>query len=231
MRRAPSSTSRARSTSCCSTCRCPARAVSKASSSCAPAIRSCPIVVVSALEDPRIIHEVMQCGAAGFISKSTRGADLGRALEDVMSGSVVLPKGYQPPAPSGARRLRSRRAHRHADAAAGARAAHAAPGPAQQADRLRSRRRRDDGEGARLGDPAQAEGGLAHAGGDRGGEDRLRFDPRRPARATSRRPRWCRAGEKVQHQRAQLRRLHRLQQHLATAARVPRRRSPGCDRR
>ena len=43
----------------------------------------------------------MQCGAAGFISKSTRGADLGRALEDVMAGSVVLPKGYQPPAASG----------------------------------------------------------------------------------------------------------------------------------
>ena len=60
-----------------------------------------PVVVVSALEDPRIIHEVMQCGAAGFISKSSRGADLGRALEDVMSGSVVLPKGYQPPAASG----------------------------------------------------------------------------------------------------------------------------------
>jgi len=60
-----------------------------------------PVVIVSALEDPRIIHEVMQCGAAGFISKSSRGADLGRALEDVMSGSVVLPKGYQPPAPSG----------------------------------------------------------------------------------------------------------------------------------
>jgi DNA-binding NarL/FixJ family response regulator len=61
-----------------------------------------PIVVVSALEDVRIIHEVMQCGAAGFISKSTRGPDLGRALEDVMSGSVVLPKGYQPPAAPGA---------------------------------------------------------------------------------------------------------------------------------
>jgi DNA-binding NarL/FixJ family response regulator len=57
-----------------------------------------PIVVVSALEDARIIHEVMQCGAAGFISKSTRGGDLSRALKDVMEGSVVLPKGYQPPA-------------------------------------------------------------------------------------------------------------------------------------
>ncbi len=56
-----------------------------------------PIVVVSALEDSRIIHEVMTCGAAGFISKSTRGADLGRAIQDVMEGSVVLPKGYEPP--------------------------------------------------------------------------------------------------------------------------------------
>jgi DNA-binding NarL/FixJ family response regulator len=40
----------------------------------------------------------MRCGAAGFISKSTRGGDLSRALKDVMEGSVVLPKGYQPPA-------------------------------------------------------------------------------------------------------------------------------------
>lgn len=56
-----------------------------------------PIVVVSALEDPRIVHEVMSCGAAGFISKSTRGPELGDAIREVMSGSVVLPKGYRPP--------------------------------------------------------------------------------------------------------------------------------------
>lgn len=56
-----------------------------------------PIVVVSALEDPRIIHEVMTCGAAGFISKSTRGLELGNAIREVLSGSVVLPKGYRPP--------------------------------------------------------------------------------------------------------------------------------------
>lgn len=70
-----------------------------------------PIVVVSALEDPRIIHEVMTCGAAGFISKSTRGSELGRAIKDVMAGSVVLPKGYHPPqadAPSGASDLTAR---------------------------------------------------------------------------------------------------------------------------
>ena len=70
-----------------------------------------PIVVVSALEDPRIIHEVMTCGAAGFISKSSRGSDLGRAIKDTLAGAVVLPKGYRPPqadAPFGASDLATR---------------------------------------------------------------------------------------------------------------------------
>jgi DNA-binding NarL/FixJ family response regulator len=56
-----------------------------------------PIVVVSALQDARIVHDVLQCGAAGFISKSTRGADLGRALQQVLDGSVVVPDDYRPP--------------------------------------------------------------------------------------------------------------------------------------
>ena len=56
-----------------------------------------PIVVVSALEDSRIIHEVLQCGVAGYISKSTRGSELGRALKDAVDGELVVPKGYEPP--------------------------------------------------------------------------------------------------------------------------------------
>jgi DNA-binding NarL/FixJ family response regulator len=60
-----------------------------------------PIVVISALDDARIIQEVMLCGVAGYISKSSRGGDLGRALRDVMDGVVVVPKDYQPPGPSG----------------------------------------------------------------------------------------------------------------------------------
>jgi DNA-binding NarL/FixJ family response regulator len=64
-------------------------------------LRACypklPIVIVSALEDPRIIDEVIIYGAAGFISKSTSGSDLATAIRDVMAGSVVLPKGYQLP--------------------------------------------------------------------------------------------------------------------------------------
>jgi DNA-binding NarL/FixJ family response regulator len=57
-----------------------------------------PILVVSAHEDPRIIHEAMTCGAAGYISKSVKKRDLSEAIQDVMAGLVVLPKGYEPPA-------------------------------------------------------------------------------------------------------------------------------------
>jgi len=56
-----------------------------------------PILVVSAHEDPRIIHEAMTCGAAGYISKSVRKRDLADAIQDVMAGLVVLPKGYVQP--------------------------------------------------------------------------------------------------------------------------------------
>lgn len=56
-----------------------------------------PIVVVSALEDPRIIHEVMSYGAAGFIAKSVGREELAHSLKTAMEGSVTLPKGYIPP--------------------------------------------------------------------------------------------------------------------------------------
>ena len=181
-----------------------------------------PIVVVSALEDARIIHEVMTCGAAGFISKSTRGSDLGLAIQSVMDGVVVLPERLPAAAPrcAGRRHLRPDRAAGDAHAATGARAADAAPGSAQQADRFRPRCGRDDGQGARLGDPAQAARFLAHAGGDRGFQDRFQFRSSRTLRAgqaanaqspsaAAERP------HEVVHQRAQLGRLHRLQEQLA----------------
>ncbi len=57
-----------------------------------------PILVVSAHEDPRIVHEAMSCGAAGYIYKSAKKGELAEAIQDVMAGLVVLPKGYQPPA-------------------------------------------------------------------------------------------------------------------------------------
>lgn len=54
-----------------------------------------PIVVVSALEDPRIVHDVMGYGAAGFISKSASRDEIGNSLKEVMDGSLTLPKGYR----------------------------------------------------------------------------------------------------------------------------------------
>lgn len=56
-----------------------------------------PIVIVSAMEDARIVHEAMTCGAAGFIPKSVKKTELAEAIREVMTGSVVLPKGYSAP--------------------------------------------------------------------------------------------------------------------------------------
>lgn len=56
-----------------------------------------PIVIVSALEDPRIVHEAMACGASGFIFKSVRRVELAEAIQAVLAGAVTLPKGYSPP--------------------------------------------------------------------------------------------------------------------------------------
>ncbi len=53
-----------------------------------------PVVICSALEDPRIVHEALTYGAAGFIAKTVRKSELAQAIKDVMSGSVYLPESY-----------------------------------------------------------------------------------------------------------------------------------------
>lgn len=59
-----------------------------------------PIVIVSALEDSRIVQEAVSLGAAGFIPKSARKAELAEAIETVFQGGLTLPKSYQPPVTS-----------------------------------------------------------------------------------------------------------------------------------
>ena len=59
-----------------------------------------PIVIVSAMDDRRIIHTAMTCGAAGYISKSINKSELVKAIQTVMDGNVSLPDGYVPPEPS-----------------------------------------------------------------------------------------------------------------------------------
>jgi DNA-binding NarL/FixJ family response regulator len=55
-----------------------------------------PVVVVSGLEDSRIVAEALACGVAGFIPKSVRKPELASAIRDIMSGMVYVPEWYAP---------------------------------------------------------------------------------------------------------------------------------------
>jgi len=55
-----------------------------------------PIVVVSGHDEPRIISEALSYGAAGYIPKSVRKADLAEAIRSVMEGAVYVPENYEP---------------------------------------------------------------------------------------------------------------------------------------
>ena len=50
-----------------------------------------PVVILSASEDPRDARRAIDAGAAGFVTKSTRGPVLRAALGLVLSGGVYLP--------------------------------------------------------------------------------------------------------------------------------------------
>lgn len=53
-----------------------------------------PIVIVSGLEDKRIVREALAYGIAGFIPKSARKPELAEAIRQVMEGSVYVPEAY-----------------------------------------------------------------------------------------------------------------------------------------
>jgi DNA-binding NarL/FixJ family response regulator len=65
-----------------------------------------PVVVVSGHEESRVIAETLSHGAAGFIPKSSRRAELTRAIQLVMEGNIYVPEQYAPEAeePEDARR-------------------------------------------------------------------------------------------------------------------------------
>ncbi|MCK2054827.1 MULTISPECIES: response regulator transcription factor [unclassified Methylobacterium] len=65
-----------------------------------------PILVVSGLEDPRIIREALDHGAAGFVPKAVDKATLTRAIADVLAGGLSVPASLPaaPPIPSTARK-------------------------------------------------------------------------------------------------------------------------------
>lgn len=51
-----------------------------------------PVVVVSSYEDAQIINSVLSVGASGYIPKSTSKRDLAFAINEVLQGSICLPK-------------------------------------------------------------------------------------------------------------------------------------------
>jgi DNA-binding NarL/FixJ family response regulator len=50
-----------------------------------------PILVVSGLEDPRIIREALDHGAAGFVPKAVDKSTLTRAIAEVLAGGLFIP--------------------------------------------------------------------------------------------------------------------------------------------
>jgi DNA-binding NarL/FixJ family response regulator len=52
-----------------------------------------PIVVVSAVDDPRIMHDVIMGGANAFVPKSASGQVLINALRAILAGGTYMPAG------------------------------------------------------------------------------------------------------------------------------------------
>lgn len=51
-----------------------------------------PILVVSGLDEPRIVREALQLGAAGFVPKSSGKTTYMRAIQEIASGGVFVPE-------------------------------------------------------------------------------------------------------------------------------------------
>lgn len=56
-----------------------------------------PILVVSALEDRRIVQQALALGAVGYLSKSAEAATIGESVRAALRGEVVRPRGLGPP--------------------------------------------------------------------------------------------------------------------------------------
>ncbi|MFC5563081.1 response regulator [Methylobacterium aerolatum] len=50
-----------------------------------------PVLIVSGMEDPRIMREALQRGASGFVPKAVDKATLTRAISEVMNGALFTP--------------------------------------------------------------------------------------------------------------------------------------------
>ena len=55
-----------------------------------------PVMIVSAVEDGAVIHQALELGAAGYLSKSVEPAEIRRAIETVLSGELFVPDAVGP---------------------------------------------------------------------------------------------------------------------------------------
>jgi DNA-binding NarL/FixJ family response regulator len=54
-----------------------------------------PVIVVSAMDDPRTVRQVLAFGAQGFVSKSADAGTIGRNVSSVLRGEYVTPEGLR----------------------------------------------------------------------------------------------------------------------------------------
>jgi DNA-binding NarL/FixJ family response regulator len=57
-----------------------------------------PVIVVSAMDDPRTVRMALAFGAQGFVSKSADAATIGQNVQAVLRGEYVTPAGMEPDA-------------------------------------------------------------------------------------------------------------------------------------
>lgn len=56
-----------------------------------------PVLIVSGLDEPRVVHETLCLGASGFVPKAAGRATLADAIVSVLSGKIYVPKPSAPP--------------------------------------------------------------------------------------------------------------------------------------
>lgn len=52
-----------------------------------------PVMIISAVEDHKVIRRTFELGAAGYLPKSVGPADIRKAIETVLAGGVSVPEG------------------------------------------------------------------------------------------------------------------------------------------
>jgi DNA-binding NarL/FixJ family response regulator len=53
-----------------------------------------PVMIISAVEDQKVIRRTFELGAAGYLPKSVGPADIRSAIETVLKGEVFVPDGF-----------------------------------------------------------------------------------------------------------------------------------------